>query len=292
MYLKVCKPQVVFIMKSKLFITLISIITIIVLGISLKEKIDNSRYKPWEGDISIAKDFGAIDDNSFTGSLEAFENSYNLGFRTFECELQYTSDDHLVVVTDWDDLSVPHHDRVPTLAEFSSSQILGSYTPVSFIDLVKLMKKYRDTYILISFRDYDGESTRRQLEYILKTTKDLGLYSGPGRIILQLYSKEQLGIVREYPDFGTFIYNTSKSWNGNENELVDLCNWLLENGVQYITIDTDHFSPFIASIPKAFLIRPYFETENILYNAQNYLDNGAWGIYTDCLAPYMLSRSE
>lgn len=279
-------------MKLKLAIVSITLLTIIFLGFSLKEKIDNTRFEPWTGDIAIARAFGDIGDDSYTGSLEAFEYNYSNGFRTFECDLQLTSDGHLVVVDDWDDISANHHDKTPSLSEFEDSLVCDKYTPVSFIKLVKLMKKYRDTYIVADFRDYDEESTRYQLEYILATTKNLGLFSGPGRIIINIYSKEQLDVVREYPEFNTFIYNTDKSWKGDAEELVTLCNWLLENGIQYISINADYYSPFIASIPNAFLVRPYFQTENILYNAQDYLNHGAWGVYTDCLTPYMLSRSE
>lgn len=279
-------------MRLKFAITIITILTIILLGVGLKEKIANTQYTPWSGDIAIAQDFGAINEDNFTGSLEAFEENYNKGFRTFECTLQFTSDEHLVVVNDWDDVSMPQHDNPPTLSEFESGKILDKYTPVSFIHLARLMKKYKDTYIVVNFRKHDSESTQRQLEYILNTTKNLGLFSGPGRIVLNIYSKEQLDIVREYPEFNTFIYNTEKNWDGDSEELVAICNWLLENGIQYISINSDYYSPFIASIPNAFLVRPYFHTENILYNAQDYIDNGAWGVYTDCLTPYMLSKSE
>ena len=50
----------------------------------------------------IAHALGAIDDKVYTNSLEAFQHNYDLGFRVFEADLEYTSDDEIVLIHSWE----------------------------------------------------------------------------------------------------------------------------------------------------------------------------------------------
>ena len=100
----------------------ISLITIIVVGFDTILPSHNN-YK-WTEEKIIGHSFGAIDGNTYTGCLEAFEEKYNEGIRTFEVDFSRTSDGYIVLRHDWEielqDFGMSGH--VATLEEFKKLQ--------------------------------------------------------------------------------------------------------------------------------------------------------------------------
>ena len=113
----------------------------------------------------VAHALGGIDNNSYTNSKEALENSYKHGFKFFELDIKYTSDNKLVCVHDWtktdyeDRLGLEYDEESPVMSydEFMSIKIKDKYTPLSFEDFIDFMKKHKDMYVMIDIgiKDYD-----------------------------------------------------------------------------------------------------------------------------------------
>ena len=97
----------------------------------------------------IAHGMGAVDEIWTEGSaplncLEGFLERYEAGVRVFEADLRLTRDGKVVLRHDWwpaDWQEGINGASVPTREEFLSKPIFGVYTPLSFRDLLLLLKE-------------------------------------------------------------------------------------------------------------------------------------------------------
>ncbi|WP_338983862.1 glycerophosphodiester phosphodiesterase family protein [Spiroplasma endosymbiont of Othius punctulatus] len=115
-----------------LFLILFSSIQII----SCKSKDDDPPQL--EDFVKIAHAGGEIDDIKYTNSLEALENSYNMGFRFFELDIRLTSDKKFVAVHDWNKWQnmtnfsgEVNDENPPTLEVFESYKLFEKYTALT-----------------------------------------------------------------------------------------------------------------------------------------------------------------
>ena len=94
---------------------------------------------------------GGLDTYQYLNTIEALENSYKKGFRLFEVDVRFTSDDKLVLTHGWEEvdyiermgISYDEQNSIPTYKEFMNYKIQGRYSATSFNNLVKkkLLKK-------------------------------------------------------------------------------------------------------------------------------------------------------
>ncbi len=125
----------------------------------------------------VAHALGGIDNNSYTNSKEALENSYKHGFRLFEVDIKYTSDNKLVCVHDWtktdyeDRLGLEYDEESPIMSydEFMSIKIKDKYTPLSFNDFISFMKDHKDMYVMIDIGNKEYDDTKNIYSDIVKT---------------------------------------------------------------------------------------------------------------------------
>ena len=107
------------------------------------------QQKPWHETYSaICHAMGKTEQGDvLTNSLEAFTYNYEKGWRVFEVDLAITSDQVVVLRHDWgSDLGqgeafgwTDEQKAVPTAEEFLKAPILGKYTPMTLLDLYKMI---------------------------------------------------------------------------------------------------------------------------------------------------------
>lgn len=266
--------------------TTISILLVLILQWG-KISISNSPLQGWESYSTIAHAMGLIDDADYTNSLEAFERNYELGNRVFEVDFRTTIDDKLVAVHDWNQgyqegIDAEH---VPTEKCFTDTLILEKYTPLTLENILILMKEYEDIYIVTDTKSRNLEKEKRIFEEIYRVAINTGTTEVLDRIIVQIYNDEMLETIREIYDFPSIIYTLYLDWDGEIENFVHYCRFCKNNNIKNITMWNYLATPEILSIANDFNINIYVHTVNDLKEAQELMNLGVKGVYTDTLNP-------
>ena len=243
--------------------------------------------KTWKPTKTVGHSFGAINSDSYTGSLEAFLYNYGLGRRTMEVDLLLTTDNRLVLRHDWDE---PLQEGIsemqqPTEEVFLNTKILGLYTPLSFSGLCELMMTYPDVWIVTDTKETEKEEIKKQFEVLVDTARQLSCEEVLDRMIVQIYNEEMYETVKEVYDFNNYIFTMymrfyDDDWLGAATEV---CRFCVNNGIETITIGTNRISPQMKAIADRYGRNVYVHTVNDTETAEKYFEMGVIGIYTDSL---------
>ena len=244
----------------------------------------NFDYSWADNNTYIAHSLGEIDDNIGTNSLEAFNTSYEKGIRIFEVDLSITSDNKLVAIGDWEQaletLNISNQDTPLSQEEFLSSKILGKYTTLSFEDILKLMQKYPDIYIVTNTQQTTEPYISLQFEHIVNTAEkiDVNLLD---RIIPQIYNNDMFHSIMDIHEWKSIIYSIYNLENNFSRE--EVLDFLIRNGINVITTNIKHS-------PKAFVDKliendklVYLHSLNDFENVELWESRGIHGFYTDFL---------
>lgn len=198
---------------------------------------DKIRNSVWENNKYVAHAMGMIDGKAYTNSYEAFLESYNNGARIFEVDLCFTRDKYLVARHDWtpeltksfqQNLTLP---KVMSLNEFKNEEIYGRYTPLSFLDICELMKKYPDIYIVTDTKEITEDEIKKQFEYIIEASNIVDP-SIKNRIIPQIYNPDMYKIINNIYNWRDIIYTLYQSKQTPE-EVVE---FIKRNNIEAVTI--------------------------------------------------------
>lgn len=252
------------------------------------------RHNLWDGSNIIAHAFGRIDGYDYTNSLEAFEENYNKGVRTFEVDLDMTSDDKVVLRHDWDFAIQAgiSSEYIPTEEEFLAIPILEKYTPMSFADLCLLMKKYPDIWIITDSKYPDKENVRKQFNIIVRTAEECNAVAALDRMVVQIYNEEMYEQLKEIYPFKSFIFTMYMRWNGGVKGFTDICRWCVNHNIDVITMWYYLPSEDIKEIAGRYNMDIYVHTVDDISEALEFLKEGIKGIYTDNIYPQRLEEKE
>lgn len=168
----------------------------------------------WQANRFIAHAMGGIDGIKYTNSYEAFQASYDRGYRLFEVDLILTKDGKLAARHDWTDDYQPglldRNGGASTLSEFKDTLIYGKYEPLSVRDIVRLMRENPDFYLITDTKEIKVEKVKKQFEYLVNEVQssDASLLR---RIIPEIYSPEMYDAVMKIYPFPNKIYSTYQS---------------------------------------------------------------------------------
>ncbi len=247
----------------------------------------------WPGSRIVGHSFGSIDGHSYTGSQEAFQERYNLGYRTFEVDLEITSDDKVVLRHDWNQEIQEgiSSEKIPTEEEFLAVPILGTYTPLSFSDLCLLMKEYPDIWIVTDSKYSDSENVKKQFTIMIQTAQECDAVEVLDRIIVQIYNTRMYEVLKDVYPFRSFILTLYQyGWEGTAEEFVEICRWCADQDVDAITMWYYLSGEEISEIAERYNRDIYLHTVNDVSLARELLENGISGIYTDEICPEELEE--
>lgn len=242
----------------------------------------------WTDERLIGHSFGRIGDNTYTGSLEAFQEKYNAGVRVFEVDFATASDGRIVLCHDWS--QIVNTDDIPSSEEFKKMKILGEYTPLTFIDLLYLMKEYPDIWIVTDSKEAEYEKVQIEFTEIINEAKEIGLTDMLDRMIVQIYNENMYDAVKEVYPFSDYIFTMYMRWFGEVEEFESLCKWCIMHDIQYITMWNWLYNEEIHTIAEKYGIHIYVHTENDVMAGANYLKSGVDGLYTDDITEEMLTH--
>lgn len=229
--------------------------------------VENNKY--------IAHALGGIDKHTYTNSREAFIVNYKKGYRIFEVDLIFTSDRILVCKHDWND-----YEKIPTKKRFLDNKILDKYTPLTFRQLLNLIERYPDVYIVTDTKSFNYEDVNTTFSYIKSISESVN-EELLKRIIPQVYMEHMVSRIEEIHPFNSYIYTLYRSHSSNERIL----DFGRENGIKVITLPAnkvgDRFdnSFFVNAERQENYI--FVHTINKLEDVKRLNEIGVYGFYTD-----------
>ncbi|MBQ0064201.1 MAG: hypothetical protein KBT48_00390 [Firmicutes bacterium] len=254
----------------------------------LKDCYKGEKTGDWKGEKIVAHSLGSIDGMRMVPSLETFKESVQNGYRAMEVDFVLTSDQKLVCRHLWEDPELQEgidEEHIPTLETFKSKKILGKYTPLSFQDLCKLLKEYKDVWIVTDTKDASVEEVRANFCAMVSQAQEVDALEVLDRFIVQSYTSSMVETVKEIYPFKNHIYATYKYWNGNVVDFVKICRWSRNHNVDAVSMWEIYYCPTIQYIADQYGLDVYVHTENDVKNAQKCLDQGARGVYSDFIRP-------
>jgi glycerophosphoryl diester phosphodiesterase len=254
-------------------------------------KPDFSNYTPLSDDETawyydnnlIAHALGGINDDTYTNSLEAFENGIEIGYKVFEADFSVTSDDKIVCSHNFEDYS----GETPDYETFMNTKIYDKYTPLDMKDLVSLLYENKDIYLMTDFKwDNSFGSDNHEVSLILdelvadiESYDDVSLYE---RVIIQVYSEDNYEVVENYGYFSNYVYTLYNYAYPIYEEVAAFC---LKKQIPVVTMEKSRATSEHISILDQWNIKVYSHTINDIDEASELTSNGVTGIYTDWLEP-------
>lgn len=237
----------------------------------------------------ISHAMGAIRDDAYTNSYEAFIANYEKGNRVFEVDLMWTSDGKLVARHEWTAAftqQMKQQQVVPseqggtpwTYEQFEQAKILDAYTPLDWDQVVDLLEKYPDAYIVTDTKEQEPEQIRKLFVQLTETAekRDPALLN---RIVPQIYDEDMLQMVRSVYPYPSVIYTLYATEDTDEQ----VVQFVQEHDIAAVTMpETRLNGTFIENLRQAGAIS-YVHTINEISDAAKYEQMGVYGVYTDVL---------
>jgi glycerophosphoryl diester phosphodiesterase len=236
----------------------------------------------------IAHALGGIDGVDYTNSLQAFAQNYDKGQRVFEMDLLLTEDGQLAGRHDWqsylsDKLKQPipqdKQDEPLTMKEFKSYKILDKYTPLSFNDVARILKKHPDVYFITDTKETDPELIKQQFTIIRDTANKVDP-TILDRLIPEIYTPEMMDLVKGIIPFKNVIFSIYLSPLLPD----EIVKYVQENQIRVVAMPAERVEDkFIADLNNVGAVS-YVHSLNKVNDVRQMLAKGVHGVYTDFLS--------
>lgn len=138
---------------------------------------------------TIAHAGGEYKGKQLTNSKEAIIENLRKGFRFFEIDFSWTSDDKLVCVHDWEMsyrslIGDDNHSGVPSYREFVERAEEAKYTPADFDFLVQFLKEHENVRVVTDVKGRNKEA----IEYFEERFREV-----KDQVVVQIYNPVEYG---------------------------------------------------------------------------------------------------
>lgn len=218
---------------------------------------------------------GEISGRRVTNSLQALNNAYDQGQRFIEVDFSWTSDNHLVLIHDWDisyqNLFSQYSDA-PNLEKFNQLIMNYELTQLNLDQLLAWLHAHPDTTIITDIKDRNLEG----LAYIAERAGDV-----KKQFIPQIYGVNEYNPAVEL-GFRNIIFTLYRT-NISDSEVLDFAS---KNSLVALTLPTTRaVKSTLAQKLKHSGVFVYAHTIN-KNEVFNFLQSkGVSGIYSDILLP-------
>ena len=133
-----------------------------------KAQKEKTTLKPWYTYHSIAHAMGGLDGKDYLNSIDGFYPAYQKGYRVFEMDILLTKDNVAIGKHQWGwKLSDPTSKKGDPVSyrKFKNTKIYGKYTPTSFLDVLNLMEKYPDFYLMTDSKSTEPADVKKCLRH-------------------------------------------------------------------------------------------------------------------------------
>lgn len=237
------------------------------LNISMNEWVTENRV--------VGHASGGIDNLSYTNSKESFLNTISNGINVIEIDFQYSLDNQIVCYHTLYDVNCDLVENV-SLDEFENIKVQGSYSFMTFEDVLEIMKSNPHIYVAVDTK-YDDLVTL--VGDIVNKCKDSELLD---RLIIQLYYPNQKEKIKEIYDFPNMLFAPYK-YSMNPFDTLDVC---YTEDINVVVVNYRLWPSEILNLFKSKGIYVYTYTVNRPDIADKLFKSGVYGIYTDFLLDY------
>ena len=154
-----------------------------------KAQKEKTTLKPWYTYHSIAHAMGGLDGKDYLNSIDGFYPAYQKGYRVFEMDILLTKDNVAIGKHQWGrKLSDPTSKKGDPVSyrKFKNTKIYGKYTPTSFLDVLNLMEKYPDFYLMTDSKSTEPADAKKEFNVLVQTAKKVGKEDLLDRVIVQV----------------------------------------------------------------------------------------------------------
>ena len=223
----------------------------------------------------IAHSGGAVSGNTYTNCYNSIKNSYDLGLRLMELDIEYTSDNVPVLIHSWDGFQYKYlgldRNIVPTYEEFKNAKMINNYTQLSLDDTFKYMK---DEFTEMFFITDTKNDNKKLLDYIKENYSNF-----MDRVIPQVYNQSEYFYAQKL-GFKNIIYTLYMS-EDSDAEIIDFCK---NNDVFAITMPKARaLNSDLANDLNELGVFVYAHTIDDLNEFEALKQKGVKGIYTNLL---------
>ncbi len=219
---------------------------------------------------------GQVENEIGTNSLEALNNSFCYGYRYIEMDFNFTSDENLVCIHDWDEdyfRTGKTAGTVLSLSDFKNSKMLGKFTPLTAEDLSLWLYKKPETYIITDIKENNVEG----LKYIAENYSYI-----KDRIIPQIYNEEEYDDVKAL-GYDNIIYTLYKLNYNQKTDTKQIVKFAKNHPLYAIVFSSELATENYINELKQSGTKLMTHTVNTVEDAQKMLDMGIDGIYSDYL---------
>lgn len=241
----------------------------------------------WKNYPVIAHALGGLDGKTYLNSKESFIENYKKGYRLFEVDLTQTSDGVWVCRHSWNSPMGQwegEEKKVLSSEEFLSKPIYGSYTPMTFSDLLVLLKDYPDAFVLLDSKQYSIRNYQKTLEdysEYLEIAVRADAEEVIDQLIPEIYNEAMYPGTAFVQKFPTYLYSLWQEYSLEELETIaDFCK---EKNIPAATMYMKYWTKEAQIIFDERGILLYIYTVNDPKDAAVYMKQGAAGICTDIL---------
>ncbi|WP_186438486.1 phosphatidylinositol-specific phospholipase C/glycerophosphodiester phosphodiesterase family protein [Cohnella terricola] len=236
----------------------------------------------WMQNRMIAHAMGSVGGMSYTNSYEAFMTNYNRGYRLFEVDLMMTLDGKVVAKHGWTkkiqpDLPVKSGHK-PTLAQFKDALIYGEYQPLSWEDIVSLMAKYPDVYVILDTKETDIQKVKAQFAALVSVANivDPAIMQ---RVIPEIFNPEMYDAVMEIYPFPHKIYSLYKTLASADSIVA----YVKAKHITAVAMPVSRtiVNPTLIQRLNKLGVKSYVHTVNNTMMMNGLQEIGAYGFYTD-----------
>ncbi|WP_334072085.1 MULTISPECIES: phosphatidylinositol-specific phospholipase C/glycerophosphodiester phosphodiesterase family protein [Paenibacillus] len=245
----------------------------------------------------VAHAMGGIEGLTYTNSYEAFIANYEKGTRVFEADLLISKDDQLIARHEWGEKFtemlgqeeiVDPSDRgaVWSYHEFKEAKILGRYEPLGWKDILDLMERYPDIYVVTDTKQIEPEEFERIYSKIVQSAKkrDASLLD---RIVPQIYSRAMWEEVERLHSFEQVIYTLYQSEDTDE-QVVEFAK---EKRLAAVTMSETRATEKLVSALNSIGVPSYVHTVNDPRSIAQFKRMGVYGFYSDFLSEQDAARA-
>ena len=258
-------------------------------GNGLKAQLALKVRRTESGHYMIAHAMGGIDGYDYANCLEGFQQNYDDGFRIFEADIELTSDNRLVLWSDWHRRFCSEYSagRTPTHDEFMASRIYDEYTPLDIEALLELMHEYPDVRIITDTHHYSSTTVKRQFKAIVSAANQLGIPEVLDQFIVGVYAQDMFKVVDDIHHFREYMMNMYKVYSKppTKSKLQKLASFCKKNGIDTLAMYAKWWNPKYTGYVKSYGVDLVLYTVNDSSAALEYFDDGVNGLYTDDLPP-------
>ncbi len=222
----------------------------------------------------VAHGGGAYLGYETTNSVEALKHSIQSGYKMIELDMDLSKDRRIIMIHDWDRTAVHYFGRnfnkKITLNKFLKLSIHGQFEVLTFDKLADILDKHPEVRIIT---DTKGDN----LELLSEIAE-----SYPGlvdRIVPQIYDYEQWSKVKEL-GFQDIILTLYAMANPNSEELLSFAR---DKNLYALTMPDYMAEKGLCSELSQKGIRVYVHPISDYEEALQFMEEGAWGIYSGTL---------